>query len=118
MAPQLCISLLQEVILTFLKAHLPLTTEQRADINPKGPRRHHPHPQESQPDNPVEGAGANIKDSVLQATEEASKDALASSNAAPGALPNQTLRCRQNAARMGQSRTDNVLAVPPQSSQA
>ena len=81
MSPQLCICLLKEVLLTFLRDQLPLSQAQREDINPTGPREFHPTRQKAQPSTPVQGAEAGIKEAVLGATEEASNEALSTNGA-------------------------------------
>ena len=86
MPPQLCICLLKEVILTFLKDHLPLSHEQRDSISTQSPRQQHPKPKKEQPSNPVEGAGAGVKDSVLKASESASAEALTTNTPQSGTL--------------------------------
>ena len=76
MPPQLCMCLLKEVILTFLKDHLPLNREQRGRIDPTGPRQQHPAGK-AQPGNPMEGAEATVKGAVLNASNDAAEEALA-----------------------------------------
>ena len=86
MPPQLCICLLKEVILTFLRDHLPLSREQRDSISTQSPQQQDPKPKEEQPSNPVEGAGAGVKDSVLKASESASAEALTTDRPQLGTL--------------------------------
>ena len=86
MPPQLCICLLKEVILTFLRDHLPLSQEQKASIDSQSPRLQHPKPRKEQPSNPVENAQASVKDSVLKASDSASADALTSDSPQQGKL--------------------------------
>lgn len=86
MPPQLCICLLKEVILTFLRDHLPLSPDQRQNIDTQRPRLQHPKPKKEQPSNPVEGAGASVKDTVLKASDSASAEALTKERPQEGKL--------------------------------
>ncbi len=91
MFPQLCMCLLKEVILTFLRDHLPLSQAQKVNIDPQSPRQHHPKHKVEQPSNPLEGAEASVKDSVLKASESASIEALTNDRPTPG-VPFQQLQ--------------------------
>lgn len=84
MAPQLCIALLKEVILTFLRAHLPLSQQQKEAIDPTTAREQHPKPKKEQPTNTMEGAQAEIKGSILGASESATDEALTTGTSPSG----------------------------------
>lgn len=86
--PQLCICLLNELILTFLKTHLPLSQLQRERIDPAPLRKMHPSPRSHrQPSGPLEEAQAKVQGVVLGATEDASRSALDPSSGATAPLP-------------------------------
>ena len=79
--PSLAMALLLETLLTFLKAHLPLTAEQRSVIDPRGPRSKAAQAPPLTPPTAVATPGSKVRDTAVQGATSAMAPPTASGDA-------------------------------------